>query len=100
MSTEGYSGFATLSHDNESILVCNLKNGIDIYTICPFRLTKTFKHQIRLHISMQVTMALRGAWVVSGSDDGAVRFFDPKSGQLVHCLRHGDREPLITSLNA
>jgi hypothetical protein len=85
-------GFATFSYDRRSILVCNLKNGIDSYSLSPFRLTKTFKHSGRIYICLQITTALRGTWVMSGSDDGAIRIFDPVSGQMIHCLRHGDRE--------
>jgi WD40 repeat protein len=91
-SWQNVSGFAALSYDRGSLLIWNLKTGIDNWALSPFRLTKTYKHSIRALVSFQITTALRGKWVVSGSDDGAVRFFDPKSGQMIHCLLHGDRE--------
>ena len=73
-------------------MVCNLKDGIDIYALSPFRLLKSFKHRIRVNVILQVTMVMKGRWIISGSDDGVVRFFDPNSGQLIHCLHHSDRK--------
>ena len=87
-----FSGFAALSYDRGSVLVCNLNDGIDKFALSPFRLTKTFKHPVRDRVPLQITTPLKGAWVVIGSDDGVVRFFDPKSGQVIHCLRHSDCE--------
>jgi len=33
---------------------------------------------------------MQGNWVISGSDDGSVRIFDQRSGELLKSLRHSD----------
>jgi hypothetical protein len=51
---------------------------------------QSFRHPIRTNVPLQITSAMQGNWVISGSDDGSVRVFDQRSGELLKCLRHGD----------
>lgn len=38
---------------------------------------------------------MQGSWVITGSDDGLVRIFGQRSGDIILCLRHGDGEPIL-----
>lgn len=88
------SGYATFSTDQRSILVSNLVNGVDAYVISAMspvlQHARSFPHPIRCNVPLLVTSALQGAWVIGGSDDGTVRIFDQRSGDLVKCLQHAD----------
>lgn len=90
------SGYATISQDQRSLLISNLVNGIDSYTICGVSpglsptWVQSFRHPIRSNVPLQITSAMQGNWVISGSDDGSVRVFDQRSGELLKCLHHGD----------
>jgi hypothetical protein len=97
-----FSGFATFSQDQRTLLISNLVNGIDSYSISNVSagvsptLLRSFRHPIRCNVPLQVTSGMQGSWVIGGSDDGSVRIFDQRSGELLKCLRHGDgRNPLL-----
>ena len=91
-----FSGYATFSEDQQSILVSNLVTGIDSYAVSgvspgvPPVLQQSFRHSISHNVPLQITSALYGSWVISGSDDGSVRIFDQRSGELLKSLRHAD----------
>ena len=53
-------------------------------------MVQSFRHPIRTNVPLQVTSAMQGNWVISGSDDGSVRIFDQRSGELLKSLRHSD----------
>jgi hypothetical protein len=88
------SGYATFSTDQRSILVSNLVNGVDAYVISAvspvLQHARSFPHPIRCNVPLLITSALQGAWIIGGSDDGTVRIFDQRSGDLVKCLQHAD----------
>ena len=79
-----------------TLLISNLVNGIDSYSITGVspglspKLIQSFRHSIRVNVPLQVTSAMQGNWVISGGDDGSVRIFDQRNGELLKCLRHGE----------
>jgi len=87
------SGYAACSTDQESFLISNLVNGIDSYVVSSVsssvQQSQTFRHPIRVNVPLQVTSALQGTWVICGSDDGLVRIFDQRTGNLIRNLQHG-----------
>ena len=91
-----FSGYATFSQDQRTLLISNLVNGIDSYAIAGVSpglspaLVQSFRHPIRTNVPLQVTSAMQGNWVISGSDDGSVRIFDQRSGELLKSLHHSD----------
>jgi hypothetical protein len=79
-----------------TLLISNLVNGIDSYSITGVspglspKLIQSFRHSVRVNVPLQVTSAMQGNWVISGGDDGSVRIFDQRNGELLKCLRHGE----------
>lgn len=57
--------------------------------------TQTYRYPIRINVPLQVASALQGHWVISGSDDGLVRIFDHRTGDLIRTLRHGNGMPTV-----
>lgn len=84
------SGHAILSDDARMIFTTNLVDGIDAYTIPPSQPVRSIRHLIKNNVPLQVNSALQGAWIITGSDEGAVRIYDQRTGQLLDCLPHGD----------
>lgn len=79
--------------DQGSLLICNLVNGVDSYVLSAdssLRHTQSYRQPIRCNVTLQVASALQGTWVIAGSDDGSVRIFDQRSGELIKSLRHTD----------
>ena len=91
-----FSGYATFSQDQQSLLISDLVNGIDTYSISNVSpgvsptLLQSFHHSIHSNVPLQVTSGMQGNWVIGGSDDGSVRIFDQCSGDFLKCLRHGN----------
>lgn len=84
-----YSGRAALSPDNRTLVVSNLVNGVDTYTMPPRQPIRSFNHAICENRCLQVSSALQGALTIAGSDDGCVRLFEQRTGQLRDQLPHG-----------
>jgi len=57
--------------DNRSLIMSNLVDGIDIYSIPPLHPTKSFQHPIHTNVLLVVTSALGGVLIMVGSDDGS-----------------------------
>jgi hypothetical protein len=86
------SGHATLSADERMLIVSNLQDGVDIYSMPPVQLLRSFKHAISVNVPLQVHSALQGALTLAGSDDGTVRLFEQRTGQVSELLPHGNGE--------
>jgi WD40 repeat protein len=94
------SGDMALSSDNRSLIVSNLVDGIDIYTMPPRQPVRSYKHAIRVNKILQVSSALGGALTVAGSDDGTVRLFEQRTGQLYDQLSHGNGEASVVQVGS
>lgn len=84
------SGHATITPDARTLIVSNLKDGVDTYSIPPRQPLRSFRHPVRCNVPLLVTTALQGDIVISGGDDGDVKIFEQRSGQLSTHLRHGN----------
>lgn len=84
-----FSGHAVVVASERILLVSNLLNGIDAYTLPPTRAIKVFQQHIRYNVPLLVTSAKDGELVVVGSDDGLVRIYDYRSGTVLQELHHG-----------
>lgn len=89
-------GYTCLSEDRCHLLVSNLHDGVDLYDFAVastgLHLSRSYQHAIRVNVPIQVASVMDGTWVVTGSDEGTVRIFDQRSGELLHCLHHDDCE--------
>ena len=88
------SGHAAFSRDQRTLLISNLVNGIDAYMLSAVSSSmqnqQSFRYAIRCNVPLQVTTAMQGSWVISGSDDGTVRLYDQRSAEMIKCLHHAD----------
>jgi hypothetical protein len=94
-----HSGHAEFSCDQRTLLVSNLVYGIDAYEILTDPITlrnqQSYRFAIRNNVPLQVTSAMQGSWVITGSDEGLVRIFGQRSGDIIQCLRHGDSKSVL-----
>ncbi|KZP09276.1 WD40 repeat-like protein [Athelia psychrophila] len=97
-------GSVALSADQKTMLVCNLQSGIDSYSMSwkepVMNRGVTYAISMRKWIIVQVTYALQGQWIISGSDDGNVQIFDVSSGGRVQCLRHAGVDTKVQVVTA
>lgn len=94
-----HSGHAEFACDQRTLLISNLVYGIDAYEILTDPITlrnqQSYWFAIRNNVPLQVTSAMQGSWVITGSDDGLVRIFGQRSGDIIQCLRHGDSKSVL-----
>lgn len=84
------SGNAVLCPDSKYLFVSNLVNGVDQYTFPTLERVQTFHHNIVDNYPLQVATLQQAAFVVVGGDNGFVRVFECRNGQLFAKLKHGD----------
>lgn len=63
------------------------------------QLKQSYLHPVRCNVPLIVTSAFQGKWIICGSDDGSVRLFDQRSGEMIKCLQHGNCMSFFTSKN-
>lgn len=78
--------------NGQRLLVSNLLNGLDLYSLPSMELERTFTHAITVNVILQVVITPQQEWVVVGGDDGFVRVFDLHSGNFLFSLLHDNRE--------
>jgi hypothetical protein len=94
------SGHMALSSDQRSLVVSNLVNGVDTYTVPPRQPIRSFSHVIRENKPLHVSSALQGALTIAGSDDGCIRLFEQRTGLLYAHLPHGHGESPVNMHNS
>lgn len=94
------SGYCIAGGDGRSLIVTNLKDGVDIYSLPPGQPLRAFKHNIARNVPLTVSSALGGSIIVVGSDDGHARVYDPHLGIMVCVLQHGNGMRLLRLLTA
>lgn len=87
-----FSGHSALN--GQHLLVSNLFNGVDVYSLPTMELERTFTHAITVNMIMQVVFTSQQEWVVAGGDDGFVRIFDMCSGNFLFSLLHNTSKPI------
>jgi len=89
------SGHMALSSDQRSLVISNLLNGVDTYTVPPRQPIRSFSHTIWENKALHVSSALQGALTFAGSDDGCVRLFEQRTGLLYNQLPHSHGESRV-----
>lgn len=84
------SGGSALS--GQRLLISNLLNGLDVYSLPAMQLERTFTHTISVNVILQLVVTSPQEWVVVGGDDGFVRIFDMHSGNFLFSLLHAERK--------
>lgn len=79
----------------QHLLISNLFNGLDLYSLPTLELKRTFTHAIAVNVILEVEIISKPQWAVLGGDDGFVRVFDMRSGNFLYSLMHGQRECII-----
>jgi WD40 repeat protein len=69
------------------LLVANLHDGVDLYSVPSMQLVKTYSHGNANNAIFKVSFVDRD-WLVSGGQDGFARLYHSQSGQLVQKLEH------------
>lgn len=88
------SAHAVAGPDN-TILVSNLEDGVDVYTSPPTRLLKSHSFG-KQHFRQQLCTISGGAFIVTGSEQGKPLILSP-NGQLKQALPHGSTlVPIVT----
>ena len=73
------------------LVVANLHNGVDIYSIPSVNLVQTFSFSIKVNALYKVCIASNG-WVVAGGENGCARLYDMQRGELLQMIQHSDGE--------
>jgi len=71
------------------LIVTNLVDGVDTYSIPPKEPLRTFRHPIHQNVPLLVSAIPGSSLFVVGSDDGCPRLYDQCTGHLSNVLRHG-----------
>jgi hypothetical protein len=92
------SGNAVLCPDSKYIFVSNLVDGVDQYTFPTLERVRSFSHNIVHNYPLQVSTLQQAAFVVVGGDNGIVRIFERRNGQLLARLKHGNDGDLVQAV--
>lgn len=93
-------GYSIVSSDGHSLVVTNLIDGIDMYSMPPGQPLRSFKHNISRNVSLTIASALNGSVIIVGSDDGYARVYDLKMGIMTSILQHGNAGSLVQIVDA
>ena len=89
-----HSGNATLSSNEDWLLVDNLANGFDLYQFPRTSPSESF-HIPRERAYIHGCAFVGGGLVACGSDHGIVYLYSLDTGRFVGNLRHGSRNVVI-----
>ncbi|KAG1842000.1 WD40-repeat-containing domain protein, partial [Suillus tomentosus] len=83
-------GHAALSPDESSVLLSNLSDGLDLYTVGQNHPQQSYKfsHSGKANVPVQVAFIEHGQAVLSGSPDGNVHVWDLASAESRQVLEH------------
>ena len=85
-----FSGHCIIGGDGHSLVVSNLRDGIDLYSLPPSQPLRTFKHNITRNVPLVISSAFDGRITIVGSDNGYARMYDPQMGMMTGVLQHGN----------
>ncbi|KAG1717326.1 WD40-repeat-containing domain protein, partial [Suillus occidentalis] len=86
---QGRIGNAVL--EGNFLLVSNLKDGVDKYTVPTFQRVQSYSHVILCNVPLQISVARQAGLIFVGGDDGFARVFDYNTGIYRGQLAHGNR---------
>lgn len=84
-----FRGHAAIGGDGRTLIVSNLVDGVDTYSIPPREPLRNFRHPINQNVPLLVSAIPGSSLFVVGSDDGCPRLYDQRTGHLSNVLRHG-----------
>ena len=70
------------------MLVSNLEDGIDVYTLPPTRLIETHHHSTEENYRLQLATFFDGSFFAVGSATGTIPLYD-QAGRLCQTILHG-----------
>jgi hypothetical protein len=82
--------------DGNYLLVSNLKDRVDKYTIPTLAHVQSFNHVILRNIPLQISVARQSGLLFVGGDNGFAQIFDYTTGAYRGQLNHGNRGDCIT----
>jgi len=82
-------GHAAISGDGRTLIISNLVDGVDTYSIPPREPLHTFRHTINQNVLLLVSAVLGSSLFVVGSDDSCPHLYDQCTGHLSNVLHHG-----------
>jgi hypothetical protein len=82
------SGHGDVNADGSIVIISNLDDGLDLYKIQNFVLTRRMTRKVVVNRPQQVSFGLSGDAVVTGSDQGALLIYDIHTGHLLTGLKH------------
>ena len=94
-----FSGHCIVGDDGHSLIVSNLRDGIDLYSLPPSQPLLTFKHNIIRNVPLLISLARDGRMTIVGGDDGCARMYDPRMGMMTGVLQHGNGESFAKSFD-
>ncbi|KAG1726982.1 uncharacterized protein EDB91DRAFT_1254097 [Suillus paluster] len=72
------------------LLMSNLKDGVDKYTIPTLQHVQSYNHVILHNVPLQISVAQQAGLIFVGGDDGFARVFDYSTGTYRGQLAHGN----------
>jgi len=87
-----FSGHCIVGDDGHSLIVSNLRDGIDLYSLPSSQPLLTFKHNIICNVPLLVSSACDGRMSIVGGDNGCTRMYDPCMGMMTGVLQHRNSE--------
>lgn len=84
------SGSSVLSRDGRSLLVSNLSNGLNLYSLDNLETPRSFNYTVNPRTNFPLSVAyLRGdKFVTCGTHTGTVRIWNKKTGEIFQTLDH------------
>jgi WD40 repeat protein len=85
------SAQAAITPDESKIVVSNLYDGFDVYSLNDRKHIRTLPIYIMENVSLPVTFVHDCKTVLLGSSQGTVRLVDISTGDILHILRHDSK---------
>ncbi|KIK77645.1 hypothetical protein PAXRUDRAFT_103392, partial [Paxillus rubicundulus Ve08.2h10] len=92
--------------DGLNLLVSNLHDGVDKYSLPTMHCAQSFHHTILKNVLLQIAVAREAGWMVVGGNNGFARIFHYQTGafwgQLEHwyAWRSGDLVVAVTAFES
>jgi hypothetical protein len=86
-----------LSTDGHSLLVSNLSDAMNSYSLDTLDVTKSYRYTInpRMNFPLAVAYLKRGKYVTCGTHTGAIQIWDRESGEISQVLEHSSMSLLL-----
>ncbi|KAI9455841.1 WD40-repeat-containing domain protein [Boletus coccyginus] len=84
--------------DGHNLLVSNLRNGVDKYTVPTLHRSQSYPHNVLVNVPLQISVARQTGMVLVGGDNGFARIFDYHTGAFLDKLDHGSVGDLVVAV--